>query len=439
MLAYRDLISDKSVQFYCAECVIGGDFVHSSSALCERFCEKQLRFFSLEREITNSKEEISTLASRKWRAGQLREDIKTTRTKIKFLRKVIKQNQDKKMQNTEVLQRLKESNKKRADRIPLFEDKAVKMRNFVEKFVTDMQELKEKEMSSVLELRRTQADWILDLHDTIFPVDQVEIEAWPPGDLGLDTSDRLMMECLADAMRTSYISGRWVNSDYREPGCEYRIIDTGETPSLASPGGQHHTAAAHSLAAQFTSLAAGVVQLPLPVRLSWADLGVIETSEARLARKATRLNMNMIRLCLECGVDVRSIRPSQCLHNMFSIIQTLRSYNTVKITSQDTVTDALLDSLQSALDTEVGLVTGSEDESDSEAEVEGLEMMGGGERTGGWESVTCDQVPPDHLSVSPPAPSSSSIASSVYSIGSQFLGWGYSPATPQQSPQANKK
>ena len=76
---------------------------------------------------------------------------------------------------------------------------------------------------------------------------------------------------------------------------------------------------------------------------------------------------------------------------------------------------------------------------ESEAEVEGLEMMGGGERAGGWESVTCDQVPPDHLSVSPPVPPSSSIASSVYSIGSQFLGWGYSPATPQQSPQTNKK
>ena len=125
--------------------------------MCERFCEKQLRFFSLEREITNSKVEISSVASRKWRAGQLREDIKTTRTKIKFLRKVIKQNQDKKMQNTEVLQRLKESNKKRADRIPLFEDKAVKMRNFVEQFVTDMQELKEKEWREKLEAERSRA------------------------------------------------------------------------------------------------------------------------------------------------------------------------------------------------------------------------------------------------------------------------------------------
>lgn len=417
--------------FYCAECVIGGDFVHSSSTLCERFCEKQLRFFSLQRDITNSKEEIASVAARKWRAGQLREDIRTTRTKIKFLRRVINQNRDKRGQSSEALQRFKESNGRREARIPRFEDKAVEMRNFVEKFVTDMQELKEKQMSSELELRRTQADWILDLHDTIFPVDQVETpDHWPQGEPGLDTSDRLMMECLADAMRTSYISGRWVNSDYREPGCEYRIVDAGELRSSAhAPGGGHDTAAAHSLAAQFTSLAAGVIQLPLPVRLSWAELGVIETSEARLARKAGRLNMNMIRLCLECGVDVRSIRPSQCLHNLFSIIQTLRSYNTVKIASGGGDTEALLDTLQAQLDTEVGLVSGDTEESESEAE---LELMSG-ERAGGWESVTCDQVP--ELSVSP-APS---IASSVSNTVSQFLGWGYSPATPQQSPQTHKK
>lgn len=92
------------------------------------------------------------------------------------------------------------------------------------------------------------------------------------------------------------------------------------------------------------------------VRLSWAELGVIETSEARLARKAGRLNMNMIRLCLECGVDVRSIRPSQCLHNLFSIIQTLRSYNTVKIASGGGDTEALLDTLQAQLDTEVRIL-----------------------------------------------------------------------------------
>ena len=109
---------------------------------------------------------------------------------------------------------------------------------------------------------------------------------------------------------------------------------------------QHTLAAAHTMVAQFSSLAAAVVQLPLPVRLSWADLGLVETSEARLARKASKLNLNMVRLCLECGVDPRTIRPGQCLHNLFTIIQTLRSYNTVKIPGSCAAPDQLLDTLQ---------------------------------------------------------------------------------------------
>ena len=56
------------------------------------------------------------MAARKWRAGQLREDIRTTRTKIKFLRRVINQNRDKRGQSSEALQRFKESNGRREAR-----------------------------------------------------------------------------------------------------------------------------------------------------------------------------------------------------------------------------------------------------------------------------------------------------------------------------------
>ena len=154
--------------------------------------------------------------------------MKVTKTKIKYLKHVIKQNLERKAQNTELLQRFKDSVRKRQERIPLFREKADKMENFVDNFVTNMQEVKEKEMSSQLELRRTQADWILQLHDSIFPVDHVETDTWRHADTAAEDTDRLMMEDLADAMRTSYISGRWVNSDHRgEPGPggdQYRIV-----------------------------------------------------------------------------------------------------------------------------------------------------------------------------------------------------------------------
>ena len=370
--------------------------------------------------------------------GQLKENIKITKTKIKYLRHVIKQNMERKAQNSELLHRYKESNRKRQDRLPSFEDKAVRMNKFVDNFVSDMQGLKEKEMSSQLEMRRTQAHWILQLHDFVFPVEHVETDPWPQ-EVGHDTSDRMMMECLADAMRTSYISGRWVNSDYRDTGEQYQIVTSLRSGQVAQDHTQHNIAAAHTLAAQFTQLAAGILQLPLPVRLSWADLGVIETSEARLARKVSKLNLNMIRLCLDCGVDVRNIRPTQCLHNLYNIIQTLRSYNTVKLHGPGyDKHEELLDVLQSQVDSEPH-VSGGETDSESEDEADIVWGGGQGGTGGGWESVTSDQVA--NVECSPP-PVHSSIASSVSNTVSQFL-WGFSAAppttTPQQSPQTNKK
>ena len=417
------LFHDFVLQFYCQDCVIGGDFVDSSSALCERFCEKQLRYFSLQRDITNCKQEISALATKKWNTGHVKENIKVTRTKIKYLKHVIQQNKDRKAQNSELLTRYRESVRKRRERLPLFKEKVDKMESFVEKFLVDMESKRQEEERVGSEIRRTQSDWILRLHDHVFPVEHLEtVDSWPQE---ADTSDRMMMECLADAMRTSYISGRWVNSDYRDTGDQYRIVTPVSELSSIGPCSpdltQHHTAAVHTLAAQFVSLVAGVLHLPLPVKLSWSDLGLVETKEERLARKVGKLNINLIRLCLECGVDIRVIRPNQCLHNLFNMITTLRRHNTVTVSHLNT--DDMLHTLQSQLDSDDTAEADTDTDDDHEDGV-------GGAVASGWESVSSEQV----VSVDP---GHQSIASSVSNTVSQFL-WGYSN-TPQHSPLINKK
>ena len=147
--------------------------------------------------------------------------------------------------------------------------------------------------------------------------------------------------------------------------------------------------------------------------MHWADLGVVETSETRLARKAARLNLNLARLCLECGVDTTNIKPAKCLHNLHRIIQTLRLYNTVRL---DTTSSSRhqLDSLQAQLED-------YEEDSGSEEETE----QGG--LPAEWESVTADQVPAGSLQTQ------SSIASAVSNTVSQLL-WG-----PTMSPSIHKK
>lgn len=419
-------------KFYCTTCVIGGDFIHSSSALCERFCEKQLRFFALQRDNNSCKEEISALAKKKWDVGKLREDIKTTKTKIKYLKHVIKQNLEKKKQNLENLSRNKESLKKRQERLPLFEEKANRMKIFGEDFVMKMQGLRDKKLNSESELHKKQTDWILQLHDVIFPVEYVETcnETNDVVQNEGGTSDRMMMECLADAMKTSYVSGRWVQSDYHDSTDQYRIVT--HVKHATRDLTQQNIAASYSLAAQFLSLAAAALQFPITSKLCWSDLGVIETSEARLASKLSRVNINIIKLCIKCGVDIRNIRSTQCLHNLYNLINTLRANNRVTVHRDLSEQGQLLDALQNQLETEIGDDEDSDDDDDAD---DGMVGVAGG----GWESVTTEQIVASQMT----APQHSSIASSVTNTVSQFLGWGYSVApasiTPQQSPQTHKK
>jgi len=428
------LCNANNSKFYCTTCVIGGDFIHSKSALCERFCEKELRYFSLQRDNDACKEEISVLAKKKWDVGRLREDIKTTKTKIKYLKHVIKQNLEKKKQNSEILIRSKESLKKRQERLPLFEEKATRMKTFCEDFVTKMGCLRDKKHNAELDLHKKQTDWILQLHDVIFPVEYVERRD-DTGDVVHNdngTSDRMMMECLADAMKTSYVSGRWVQSDYHDSTDQYRIVTRVKhaTRDLT----QQNIAASYSLAAQFLSLTAGVLQLPITAKLCWSELGVIETSEARLAKKLSRVNVNIIKLCIKCGVDIRNIRSTQCLHNLYNLIQTLRANNSYRVPEDHDVSEQseLLDALQNQLETDMGDDEDSDEDDDAD---DGMVGVAGG----GWESVTTEQIVASQMT----APQHSSIASSVTNTVSQFLGWGYSAAptsiTPQQSPQTHKK
>ena len=89
-----------TVQFHCADCVARGDFAHSTSSLCETLSEKQRRLIALHRDIKETKEEISALATAKWSSGLLREDMKVTKTRIKYLKHVIKQQREKKVEPT---------------------------------------------------------------------------------------------------------------------------------------------------------------------------------------------------------------------------------------------------------------------------------------------------------------------------------------------------
>ena len=195
------LCLSKRATFYCAPCVINGDFVHSSTRLFERFSEKNLRLFSLQRENARSKEEIVETAREGWTKKKLKEDIKVARTNVKYYKHIIAKTLEKRTLNLQLLNKLKASNQRRTARLPKFEDKAVRMEQCADTFLEDLRKTRDMLLSSRHQLRLSRAAFVLSLQEQIFPVSEVLPAAPQP-------SPDLVLDFLADAMRTSYVHGR---------------------------------------------------------------------------------------------------------------------------------------------------------------------------------------------------------------------------------------
>ena len=279
------LCCSKRANFYCAECVTNGDYVHSSTRLFERFSEKNLRLFSLRRDNDECKVMIEETAQRNWAVRRLKEEIKAARTNVKYYKHIISKTLDKRTVNLQLLNKLKASNQRRVARLPKFEDKAVRMAACADNFLQDMRRTREELLVSRRQLRCVQAAFVRSLHTDIFPLSEVLPCSSPtpaPPDLVLD--------CLADAMRTSYVHGRWVTGD-RSGEVQYRIVSpllsgSGDyTPVYAwvatnkpSGGGSsdtdlalpaHTIAAGLALASQLTALTAAHIGLLLPAKISF--------------------------------------------------------------------------------------------------------------------------------------------------------------------------
>lgn len=329
------MCASKRSNYYCAKCVINGDFVHSSTRLFERFSEKNLRLFALKRDNNETKAVIEEAIKANWTKRKLKENIKAARTNVKYYKHIISKTLEKRTHNLQVLNKLKASNQRRTARLPEFEEKGLRMASCADNFIMDMKRTREALLMSRQRLRMAQEAFLHSLQSYIFPVSEVL-----PCSLPSPAPD-LMLDCLADAMRTSYVHGRWVTGD-RSGEVQYRIVSpllsgSGDyTPVYAwvatnkpSGGGgdsglappAHTIAAGLGLTCQLTHLAAAFTGIILPAKISFQDFGVLETSEFRFARKVAKLNTNVVTLCLGLGLSLESIRPCHTLQNLYRLLQ----------------------------------------------------------------------------------------------------------------------
>jgi len=432
--------------FYCQRCVILGDFVHSNTKHYERFADKKLRLFSLNRDLDRMRKEVEAKTRDNVEKMKLKEDIKMERARLKYLRHLVKNYQEKNSQNRDNLEKLKNSNLKRTKRLPEFAEKVQKIDSCRRDYCQDMSTNRDQVLRCRDQLSRKRAQFVLSLAEAIFPV----VELLPSS--GPESVPDAMMDCLADAMRTSYIHGRWVTAD-QSGELQYQIVapclsGNGDytavyawiaTNKEGAGGGEPHPAhtisAGLSLATQLLGLVAAVTSTHLPTRLHYFDFGVLETSEYKFSKKVSKLNMNVVNVCLKNGVTPQLVRPCHTLHNIKLLCETLgrRCSAPDEVDSweegeeEDRVSDDLIRSWETAIMKEVEELRVSQlqsDDSDEEPDSEQLQE---------WESV-----PPDLPDLNCPLTNTASLASASSFVSSTVTSLLWGLTQPPQSPRTRK-
>eukprot|EP00092_Neocalanus_flemingeri_P006424 GFUD01006921.1.p1 GENE.GFUD01006921.1~~GFUD01006921.1.p1 ORF type:complete len:382 (-),score=110.62 GFUD01006921.1:88-1233(-) len=297
-LPHCQLCSLRMSKFYCVDCVISGQFVHSSNKLCEIFSEKRIRLLSLQTEIIENKNAIESKHENVWKKEKMKEEIELLRAKIQYIKLAIRKNLVKKSSTLELFPRVITLKVIKFPNEEMYVIKASKDRMEADSSVIEAQlEVSKKD------LKLAQSRFIQCLQTEIFPLDMFQLTI-------STSSTNLLLDNMEDAIETSYTSGKWVTRDihsfsqYKSMSFPISIVEGDNIPL--------------SLACQVTNLVAGVLGRHLPARVSILDLGEVGTSKESLARNVAKLNMNVVSMCMVLGVEYSKMKPGQVFHQMIN-------------------------------------------------------------------------------------------------------------------------
>uniref|UniRef100_A0A0K2UVC6 Beclin 1associated autophagyrelated key regulatorlike [Megachile rotundata] n=1 Tax=Lepeophtheirus salmonis TaxID=72036 RepID=A0A0K2UVC6_LEPSM len=334
--------------FYCYECIKFGDFSHSNPLKNEILAEKRVKLKGFSLKSSKFYQTIREKLSESNEYFILSENKRLVELRIRYLKEIIAEKRKKCESLKEASDQISTFNSKRRLRLPQFSSRTKKMGEY---FVTcvlkaDKLRLRLQELqSSIAPLR---IKHLQDLVKLIFPIERI---CRTINKDELDEDHNEVADILAEAMRTSFVHGRWItaNSDNSEE-IQYRIVN----PTLPSTGNYtsyyHYGAGDDQVVmiapcsspdASEVSLIAGlsyVVQLVklialftdviLPQKISLSDFHSTSpcSNEYRFARRVASLNCNVVYLL--CSIDDEFIihDPLRTLQNIHSFMVHLENY-----------------------------------------------------------------------------------------------------------------
>lgn len=325
----------------CARCVQTGDFVHLNGRGAERYSEKVERLKKLREEKEQLQQRVIEAMGKKIQADQMKWKVMSSRGKVQQLKEAVALGNDQLKNDAELLVRSQEEVQRLQRRAVRHQEKRDKIERH-NKRLSELREKRSKELSGRLQtLGDVRREHIQELTAHIFSLQ--EDKANREDDLGGVST----VTELAEARRTTYLSGRWI---WEDPNGDSSISITcpsvhlpsngdcsayyspssapqaaGPAPAAPEPELEplnpvHTISAALCYTTQLCTILSHILDINLPKKLCHSEFCGENLSRYRFTRALTKLNTNVLHLCFSQLVDSEKVHPHHTLRNLMFLV-----------------------------------------------------------------------------------------------------------------------
>ncbi|XP_076834798.1 beclin 1-associated autophagy-related key regulator [Brachyhypopomus gauderio] len=329
----------------CARCIQAGDFVYIDGRNPERYTEKLERLRKMKNEKEHLQQRVTEAMAKKVQADKLKWKIMSCKMKIEQLKEAICIGNDEVKSGKDRLLRSQEEGQRLQRRASRHQEKRDKIERHNRR-LNELMDRRAKEMQGTLgALAEVRRGHILELGTYIFPTQEEKQGSRDPADPAVAEYDFALTSStvseLAEARRTTYMSGRWIWDDQNG---ETSISITGPHVTLPSNGDcsayfnwveekstnpgpeMDHINPAHTISAalcyatQLVNILSHILEVNLPKKLCNSEFCGDNLSRYRFTRAVNKLNTNILHLCFSQHVDSELLHPHHTLRNIMFLV-----------------------------------------------------------------------------------------------------------------------
>ncbi|XP_023654530.1 beclin 1-associated autophagy-related key regulator isoform X1 [Paramormyrops kingsleyae] len=328
----------------CARCIQAGDFVYFDGRNPERYIQKIDRLKKLREEKEELQQRVIKSMEKKVRADQLKWKIMSCKMKIEQLKEAVccgneevKSGQDLLLRTHEESQRLQRRASRHQEKKDKIERHNRRLGELLEKRGRELQ----GRLEQLAEIRRGH---ILELTTLIFPTQEEKQGTRDPADVAAECDPALTSSTvseLAEARRTTYLSGRWIWDDQNgetsisitsprvtlpsngDCSAYYSWVEdkrTNQGPELDHINPAHTISAALCYATQLVNILSHILNVNLPKKLCNSEFCGESLTRYRFTRALNKLNTNILHLCFSQHVESELLHPHHTLRNIMFLV-----------------------------------------------------------------------------------------------------------------------